>query len=375
MEYNTLRSPVQILEHYNVDPEFGFLPNKAPLKRLPSYYDDWEKLADQMSSALGAGVFRKMAERMPILSIDHLKTSAEQERGFLLLSMFGHSFQWENPDGTGYLPECIAVPWAALAEKLERPAILMHGSLVLQNWRLLDESKPLTLDNITTNQQFLGGMDEAWFYLVTVAMEKEGAPAIAEVIKAQQAVEADDEASYLEALNTICEIQAKVNAVFLRMRERCDPYIFYNRVRPYLASFTEVEYRGVANDPVRSYHGGSAAQSSLIQGIDAAFSIDHAEDRSFKYLQLMRKYMPKRHREFIEFIEAGPSLRAYAESHPTTKPTFDKAVKLLHQFRQDHLEIVAEYIMKQGNKVGPGAVGTGGTNPMVFLKQVRNDTV
>jgi indoleamine 2,3-dioxygenase len=89
---------------------------------------------------------------------------------------------------------------------------------------------------------------------------------------------------------------------------------------------------------------------------------------------LMRDYMPIPHRKFINHLEAGPSIRTYAESNAAAHGVFDKAVKELHAFRQLHLEIVAEYIMKQGSKAGPGATGTGGTNPMVFLKQVRNDT-
>ena len=115
-QQDLMLSNAQILAQYQVSPEFGFLPAEAPLLRLPSYFEPWEKLANQLSSLLQAGAFRKFAEQMPTLSIDDLQTSGEQERGLLLLSMFGHSFHWEHPDGSEYLPECIAKPWSQLAE-------------------------------------------------------------------------------------------------------------------------------------------------------------------------------------------------------------------------------------------------------------------
>jgi indoleamine 2,3-dioxygenase len=367
-----LQNTVDILSKYNVDPQFGFLPGTPPLQKLPEAWAAWDDLGNEMSGLLQAGAFCRVAERLPVLSINKL-VGPEKDRALLLLAMFGHAFQWENPDGTGYLPEGIAVPWVNLADKMDRPPILTHGSIVLQNWKLIDPNAPLTLDNICTIHQFFGGIDEAGFYLLTVALEKAGAPALAALVEAQQAVTDKNEAAFIKALKTVVKVQQELNIIMARMNEKCDPYIFFNRVRPFLASFTDVNYKGV-DGPIRSYHGGSAAQSSLLQSIDAALGIDHTEPRAAKYLMLMRDFMPIPHRRFIQHLEEGPSIRAFAESHAETSPVVEEAVKELYEFRQLHLEMVAEYIMKQGSKSGPGATGTGGTNPMIFCKQVRNDT-
>ena len=61
------------------------------------------------------------------------------------------------------LPENIAVPFGTLAAALDRPPILAHRSIVLENYRLLDTTLPPRLGNIATLNQFLGGMDEAWY--------------------------------------------------------------------------------------------------------------------------------------------------------------------------------------------------------------------
>ena len=49
------------------------------------------------------------------------------------------------------------------------------------------------------------------------------------------------------------------------MYEHCQAEIFFQTIRPYLASFQNVIFEGVDDLPVRNYHGGSAAQSTLIQ--------------------------------------------------------------------------------------------------------------
>lgn len=365
-----------IYTQFDLNPVHGFLPEHPPLQSLPAYYHAWDELATSMTPLLQAQQFQAIAAQLPVLEIEQLKTRPEQERAFLLLSMFGHAFQWQNGDPAQYIPAGIAQPWAALAKKLDRPTILMHGSLVLQNWRLVTENAPFSLDNLTTNHQFLGGLDEAWFYLVTVAIEHAGVAAIQGIVEARLAVEQDDQEGFEAALEKLVTGQQRMHLELMRMWEKCDPYIFFTRVRPYLASFENVEFKGVEENPMRSHHGGSAAQSTLIQAIDAALDIEHQEQRAHVYLQLMRQYMPVPHRQFLEWIEAGPSLRDYAQQSEKGKALMKEAVNHLYHFRQAHLEMVAKYIMKQGSNAGPGAdKGTGGTNPMVFCKQVRNDTV
>lgn len=72
------------------------------------------------------------------------------------------------------------------------------------------------------------------------------------------------------------------------MYENCDPYIFYWKVRPYLAGWQNEDrlpdgliYEGVdGNDELgnpihRKYIGGSAGQSALIQALDTVLQIEH----------------------------------------------------------------------------------------------------
>ncbi|HCF72244.1 MAG: hypothetical protein CMK60_05160 [Proteobacteria bacterium] len=361
-------------DRYGIDPNNGFLPGKAPLQALPQAYAQWDEIAGSLSELLNAHSFRSTVEAMPVISdITALETSAELERAMLLLSCFGHAFVWEDYQSSGYIPPSIAVPWTQVADRLARPPTLAHASLVLQNWRLLDPDGPVVLGNIATLIQFHGGLDESWFYLVTTEIESTGAGILREFDTICSALMGPDLDKVAGSLQSVYALLGRLRSTLNRMYEHCDPYIFYHRVRPFLASFERIEYRGC--DPLsRDYFGGSAAQSSLLQAIDAMFGVGHREDKARSYLQEMRNYMPRRHAAYIAQLESRPSLARSTRSHAGCHRALDACIEALAEFRQDHLKMVARYIMAQTSQAGPGHTGTGGTDPMIFLRQVTQDT-
>ena len=93
-------------------------------------------------------------------------------------------------------------------------------------------------------------------------------------------------------------ILLNMNASLNKMVEQLDPEFFYHKIRPFLSSFIDIEFQGVEHNPVRSYAGGSAAQSSLIQAFDILMGITHPHG-SGKYLLAMRDHMPPAHKAFL----------------------------------------------------------------------------
>ena len=363
-----------MLDFYNIDTVNGFLPAQEPLETLPDEFEIWDSMAREFSGLLNAGVFRAQAEAMPIIDdVSSLQTSMELERAMLLLSIFGHGFVWQGYESSGYVPKSIAIPWTLVAERLGRPPTLAHASLVLNNWKKLRSKDPIKLGNLRTLIQFHGGLDESWFYLVTTEIEAIGAGVLKQFDRIQQAAHSDDFQQIEDSLKEVRESLVVLNMTLNRMYENCDPYIFYNRIRPFLASFERIEYRGCKQNP-RSYFGGSAAQSSLLQAIDAMLGITHQENQSRSYLVTMRNYMPKGHAAYINALENGRPLVHAIEQHHGCRRIYTACVNALIEFRQSHLKIVAEYVSSQMSQTGPGHTGTGGTDPMVFLKQVAKDT-
>ena len=189
----------------------------------------------------------------------------------LILSALAMAHVWggEEPDFT--LPRNIAVPLMALSQRLGRPPIVMHATLVLNNWRRLDPARPLALDNIDTQFTFTGSFDEKWFYLATLGVETGRRAGNRRAGRCGHGI-ADRRRcrTHRPSRRRSNRHPADESTALMRMTERCDPYVFYNRIRPYLAGWPApgLTYAGTGTAP-QVWAGGSAAQSALLQSFDA----------------------------------------------------------------------------------------------------------
>ena len=181
-----------ILRKYDVDPVRGFLPKQDPLQRLPyARYHLWEDLGDDLPKLLGArlGQARDPLQQLPVLETDKLVTDAELRRAHLLLCLFAHAYIWGGITPLDEIPIGIAKPLYEVSQRLGIPPVLGHPSIVLYNWRRLDEEGAISMENLSTLNNFFDGRDESWFYLITVEIEAKGAAAIVPIMLAFDAIQ------------------------------------------------------------------------------------------------------------------------------------------------------------------------------------------
>jgi len=363
---------------FDIDPLTGFLPNPDPLTHLPPYFAAWDALGAQLPVMLLARKTRAYIAAMPLLDVNRLEGRGQRERAMLLLTTFANAFVWGEPQVATRIPASLAVPLCRVSALVGRKPIISHASNVLYNWLRIDASGSIDLDNLTTLQPFLGSSDEAWFVLVTVAIEARGAAALSQLVRAQAAVVAGDTAEVSSALTQIAQTVEVMTRTLLRMYEQCDPHVFFHRVRPFLAAWPApgVIYEGVSAAPM-IFAGGSAAQSSLVQALDAALGVQHTSERSRPFLHEMRGYMPPGHRRFIETLECGPDMAAFVHANRTTAPllmdNYNHVIDLLSEFRRQHMEVATRYITMQAPKP-EAALGTGGTDFAHFLDATKRET-
>jgi indoleamine 2,3-dioxygenase len=371
------------------DQERGFLPCADPLETLPAYFEPWEALARNLPKLLIGGQVRARVNELPLLDTKFLRDERERRRAMAILSFLGHAYVWGEPSVADRIPGVLAVPWHLVAQLLGRPPVLSYASYALDNWRRLDPGRPVELGNICLLQNFLGGQDEEWFVLIHVAIEATAGPALAAIRAAQQAVAEDQPQHLADHLATIAHAIERMHAILQRMPERCDPYIYFHRVRPYIHGWANhpslplgMIYEDVAEfcGKPKIFRGETGAQSSIIPSLDAALGITHRKDMLHTYLMEMRDYMPPSHREFIAAVEAGPSIREYVMQRcagsPILAETYNAAVEGIERFRSTHLEYAHSYIIKQsrGGARNPNSVGTGGTPFAPYLKKHRDET-
>ncbi|CEP11056.1 hypothetical protein [Parasitella parasitica] len=301
-------SKMRPLDEYDISVKTGFLPPTPPLRRLSDpYFAPWEDMMDDFNGLLLAGKLREKVHKMPLLDYSKLQLVEEYRRAFLILCMVSHSYVWGKHEATSEtLPSNLAIPWTGIADHLGLCPVVCHAAVVLWNYRLLDKDGPIDLGNMAALATYSGSLDESWFYLITTAIESSGAPCLSQITSAIDNIEQGKYSELKQNLETICSALASMNDDLKRMYEKCDPYVFYWKIRPYLAGWENMAeaglplgliYEGVDSlwnaqtdeyadmshldeaerllNQYRRYAGGSAAQSSLIAALDVAFGVEH----------------------------------------------------------------------------------------------------
>jgi indoleamine 2,3-dioxygenase len=370
-----------------VNRDRGFLPLQDPLTRLPKDFDAWEEVAHQLQKLLASDQLHHTIKDLPSFPLDEVHDHRELERAMVLLSYLGHAYVWGGSRPETVLPSRVAVPWHSVAEQLGRPPVLSYSSYALHNFFRFDPLREIECGNIGLIQNFLGGIDEEWFILIHVDIERKAASAIATLSTCLDAAEGG-QAEELQALLTRVESALQsMHATMLRMPEHCDPYIYYHRVRPYIHGWKNHPDLpdGLIYEDVTAYggrpqqfRGETGAQSSIVPALDAMLGVTHQQDALSLYLQEMRTYMPPVHRAFIKSLENRTSVRPFVQrcGRPSLTSAYNACTDAVEGFRSLHLEYAAKYIFHQAqtDSKNPHAVGTGGTPFMQYLKKHRDET-
>ena len=187
-----------------------------------------------------------------------------------------------------------------------------------------------------------------------------------------------DDAALAEHLTALEAGIRTMTDALMRIPDRCDPHIFYNRIRPYLAGWPApgLTYAGTGLPP-QVWAGGSAAQSSLLQSIDAGLGIRHEHAHTRDFLNAMLQYMPPKHRALVAALREVSTIRdacdEWRSAHCATLTM--PASRATDEFRRKHIGLTSQYIVKQASvHVGPGTTGTGGTDFVEFLRESRVET-
>lgn len=378
---------IPVLEDFDVSPTHGFLPTEPPCERLnDSYYEPWEHIVDDLQGLILSQRLRGLVNKLPVLSTSSLTTESEWRRAYSVLAFIAHAYIWAESKPAERVPSPISIPFAATCKHLGLPMVATYAASVLWNWKPLFNGEPTdTLANLDTLHTFTGSLDEKWFYLVSVAIEARAGPLIPLMLDAVDHARHGRVSAVTEALHTLAERLDELGGILTRMYEHCDPYVFYNRIRPFLAGSKNMADAGLPNGVIFDnggpmhkqkyvqFSGGSNAQSSIFQFFDLILSVEHrptgdkkssddhdtasAKKRksapSPNFIHEMRKYMPMAHAQFLEQVGKIANIRDFVQSHPENHElslSYDAALAMLSAMRDKHMQIVSRYIILQSRK-------------------------
>lgn len=365
--------------------ENGFLMSPDPISNLTKVDSGIEKeavheieeIAQKLPKLVATNEIRSVLRDLKAHDMNALKREDDfriVERAFQIYAHLANVYIWceeDNPEN--HIPKGVAMPLVQLAEIVERPPIIPYATTALSNYKRIDPNGPIEVDNLECVQKIIDIEDESWFHLIHVEIEAHAGKANYNCLKATEAISNNDPAQVEAALNKIPKAFDKMMATFRRMFEKCNPDNYYHTLRPYLFGFTDIIYHGVEkfNEEPQTFRGETGAQSSVIPALRSFLGLQHEKGGLSEHLEIMKDYMPKPHRELLANIDSN-NIRSFVinENQGSLKDAYNASIESVYQFRNLHLKMAHAFVAQKVKN----PIGTGGTEFMHWLKQLRDET-
>lgn len=298
-----------------------------------------------------------------------------------------------KPSSTAiHIPPALSIPLRAVSEHLGLPPICTYSDTISYNYSISGPADGL--DDFSIHSTFSSTQDEVHFYRTQVMIEYQGTQAMPLMKSIISAVDG----SYLRPVSThleqLANVVGELTEILENVRTDCDPAVFFNRIRVWFPGGKLVYDLEGGESVEEEWMGSSAAQSSIIQALDAflgieplthkpqeKYDIQPSDGSKMAFLARMRLYLPADHRAFLQELNRfGRQMRTFILDHPDrelateTMEAYNKVIDAMQKFRSGHIRIVGLYITAQKKK-GENSDGTGGTSGVPFLKSIRDQTI
>jgi len=174
----------------------GFMPTQQPSLKLSDSHRIWDEMAANLPEMFRTLTLRLELDRMPVLSAQAgALPDADLLRASAIFGIFAHAYHYVQPTPYEGIPDSILQPWLQISQRLEQPAPhLSFTDLNVYNWRYIDpnDPNPMRMENLALLIPILGNEDERRFQMTPTEMMGRFAPVMLAVIRAQEAVAAED---------------------------------------------------------------------------------------------------------------------------------------------------------------------------------------
>jgi sulfite reductase (NADPH) flavoprotein alpha-component len=280
----------------------GFLPTKPLSLQLPSGYEVWDEMAENLPELFQTLTVRQALEAMPILSAAEADLPDEHVlRASVILSMLAHSYHRIAADPPEKpMPDGVQLPWEQITRRLDRTAPhLSYVDLIINNWRLVDPQRddPMRVDNLRLLVPTVDNKEERIFYLTQVEAHAQAAPLTGAIVRAQEAAHHNDVDALKRELILITDgLQHVAHKTFMTINPNphsdsfADPVVWAKTVAPFAVPIAQ----GTA--------GPSGTAAPVFHMLDMFFSRHHYDSRFGGEMLHLREWYPKHWRDFLEAL-------------------------------------------------------------------------
>jgi len=297
--------------------EHGFMPSALPRERLPPLFEPWDFAAaalPELHSSLG---LRRALDQLPVISaeVEHLPDAALL-RAAHVLAMLAHAYYYVETTSPGALPEAITKPWAQVRDRLGRPGVVLsYVDLIVYNFRLIDPGAPdpFQVENMRLLTPTVDTPEERVFYLTQTEILARATPIVSAVVRAQQAVVADDPGALASELGVVLSSLETMRRSLRKIEPRAgapthvNPVVWAKTVAPFAVPM------------VPNVQGPSGTSSPVFNLLDVF--LGRAQHQTFlgREIRELRQGYPRFWREFLAAV-GQISVPAYvaARNEPET---------------------------------------------------------
>ena len=357
-----------------------------PLHHTDTYLDDPD----------GDSLFNLRSSQMPLLPTQELCNNPPvllRARQVLTFALHFYIHSIPKPSSTViHIPPSLSIPLRAVSDRLGLPPICTYSDTICYNYSMSGSVD--SPEGFSIHSTFSSTPDEVHFYRTQAMIEYRGAQAMPLMKLIISAVNVSRLGPVSAHLNQLVNVVDELTEILMNVRTDCDPLVFYNQIRVWFPGGRLIYDLENGCSSEEEWMGSSAAQSSIIQALDAFLGIEPLTHKSqerydvqlsdgskMAFLARMRLYLPADHRTFLEGLSRfGQRMRAFILDHPDwdqaaeTMSAYNRVIDAMRRFRSGHIRVVALYVtvqQKNGEKFG----GTGGTSGVPFLKSIRDQTV
>ena len=306
----------------------GFMPCALPLLHLSRSHQVWDDMAARLPELFRDLTMRPSLDQMPVLSADERDLpDRDLLRASAIFSIFAQAYHYVEPDPPERMPESLVRPWDQISRRLHRPA--PHLSFIdmnLYNWKLIDPhcADPMRIENLELLIPILGNEDERRFQTSAVEVVAQFTPVVGAVVRAQEAVVADDPNALKAELRLIADTLARLTyESFMKINPNAysklyvNPVVWGKTVAP-LAT----PYQSADAPP-----GPSGTAIPAFQLLDAFFGRHNYTSNIGHETARARRWFPRHWQEFLDAAEQI-SVPEYVAQHTdaTLKGRFQEAL-------------------------------------------------